>query len=296
MAQQFTKGGQTAWFHNQGHAAGFFHTYDAFQVAGPQDTPRRVHIFLPRDYEASQERYPVIYMNDGDTAFFPGGPVNKSWQMGEILSDLYDNKQIRQVIVVAICPLNRDREYTHAPVFQRECCGLEGYAGYVANCVKPFVDTNYRTLADPQHTMILGSSHGGLAAFYIATHYPDKFRLVGALSSSFWVGLDSMPFELPFVRSLRSSKLLDGARSTLQDPAKQPKIYLDWGLIRTGGDHNSFIEDRATARGREMRDLLLKEFGYRLNETLFAIEDPHGDHTEEAWSRRMPKVLKIFFG
>ena len=39
--------------------------------------------------------------------------------------------------------------------------------------------------------MILGSSHGGLAAFYTATQYPEQFRCVAALSPSFWVGLDS---------------------------------------------------------------------------------------------------------
>lgn len=295
MAQQFTKGGQTAWFHDEGHSGGFFHTYDAFQIAGPQDVPRKVHLFIPRDYETSQEHYPVIYMNDGDTAFFPGGPVNKSWQMAEILSSLYATDQIRKVIVVAICPLNRDREYTHAPVYNHDCCGVDAYASYVAQRVKPFVDQNYRTLPDAQNTMILGSSHGGLAAFYLATHYPDQFRLVGALSSSFWVGLDSMPLELPFVRSLRSSQLMDGARRTLQDRSKPLKIYLDWGLVRSGGYHNSFIEERATVRGREMRDLLNHEFGYQMNQTLFVVEDPSGEHTEEAWSRRMPHVLKLFF-
>ncbi len=295
MAQQFTKGGQVAWFHDQGHTGGFFHTYNALQVAGPQDAPRQVHVFLPRDYETSLDRYPVIYMNDGDTAFFPGGVINKSWHMADILSDLYRHHHIRNVIVVAICALNRDREYTHAPVWQHDCCGLEAYAGYVAKFVKTFIDHNYRTLADAENTMMLGSSHGGLAAFYIATRYPNQFRLVGALSSSFWVGLDSMPLELPLGRPLRSSQLLDVARPTLQNATQRLKIYLDWGLVRSGGPHNSFIEGRATVRGREMRDLLQQEFGYHLNQNLFAVEDPQGDHTEEAWSRRLPQVLKLFF-
>jgi pimeloyl-ACP methyl ester carboxylesterase len=298
MSQQFTKGGQIAWFHDDGYSGGIFHTYDRLQVAGPQDRPRKVHIFLPTDYEASGQSYPVIYMNDGDTAFFPGGQFNKCWYMAKILSDLYSSNQIREVIVVAIVPINRDREYTHASVRDRDCCGLDGYSDYIANPVKQFVDNNYRTLPDGQNTMILGSSHGGLAAFYIATKYSDKFHLVGALSPSFWVGLDSNlnPWELPFVRSLDSSALLDAARATLKDTAKRPKIYMDWGLVRNGEFHNEFIEARATGRGREMRDLLLHDFGYILNQNLFAVEDPSGDHTEESWSRRVPNVLKIFFG
>jgi Putative esterase len=295
VAQSFTKGGQIAWFHDQGHSGGFFHTYDAFQVAGGEDTPRKVHVFLPRDYETSAARYPVIYMNDGDTAFFRGGAVNKSWYMAEAISELYRKNQLRSVMVVAVCPLNREYEYTHAPVAGRPFGGLEGYAHYLAHPVKGFIDSHYRTIADAGNTMILGSSHGGLAAFYTAARYPDRFHLVGALSSSFWVGLDSQPLGLPFVRSLRSSKLLEMAQPTLQDAEKRLKIYLDWGLIRSGGVHNAFIEERATARGREMRDLL-QGFGYRINETLWAVEDPQGDHTEDAWARRVPEVLRWFYG
>lgn len=301
MAVAFTKGGQAAWFYDLGYSSGFFHTYDSLQSEGSQDAPRKVHVFLPRDYETSQERYPVIYMNDGDTAFFPGGAVHKSWHMAEILSDLYRANQIRPVIVVAICPLMRDREYTHAQVWDRPSGGLKQYAAYVATTIKGFVDAHYRTLPDAQNTMILGSSHGGLAAFYIATHYPDRFRLVGALSPSFWVGLDSALSgtsgwpRLPFLHPLRSSQLVESARSTLQNPDQRLKLYMDWGLIREGGFHNAFIEDRATVRGREMRDLLINEFGYRLNEDLLVVEDPQGDHTEESWSRRMPQVLKLFF-
>ncbi|MBD2101399.1 alpha/beta hydrolase [Leptolyngbya sp. FACHB-261] len=291
---QFTKGGQLGWFHDEKHSGGFFHTYDALQVRA-EDKPRKVHIFLPRDYETSQEHYPVVYMNDGDTAFFPDGAVGKSWDMANVLSNLYQNNQIRKLIVVAVHPLNRDREYTHAPVWQRECCGVDGYSSYLVNAVKPFVDANYRTLREAQNTMTLGSSHGGLAAFCLGMWHPNQFGLVGALSPSFWVGLDSMP-GLSFMSSLRSSKLLNLARPTLQSPEKRLKIYLDWGLIRTGGEHNSFIEERATARGREMRDLLQKDFGYRLNDDLYVVEDPAGDHTEESWQRRIPNVIKIFFG
>lgn len=296
MTYLFQAGDQAGWFHDQGHTGGFFHTYDGIKVAGPKDVPRKVHVFLPRDYEISQERYPVIYMNDGHTAFFPGGMVYKSWYMAEILSDLYARNQIRPVIVVGICPLNRDREYTHAPVWDRAFGGLEGYATYLANPVKTFIDSQYRTLKDPNNTMILGSSHGGLAAFYIAARHPDKFQLVGALSPSFWVGLDAVPIGFPFAQMLKSSALLNITRDTLQNPKTRLKIYLDWGLIRNSGFHNAFIEARTTERGREMQELLVQEFGYQMNQDLFVVEDPIGDHTEESWARRMPHVLKLFFG
>ena len=301
MAEAFTKGGQDAWYHDRGHWAGYFHTYDNFQVGDPKDPPRKVHIFVPRNYDSSHEHYPVIYMNDGDTAFFPGGAYQKNWNMAGILTRLYLSNQIRKVIIVAICPINRDYEYTHAPVWGTEWGGLENYSSYVAHSVKGFVDNHYRTIPDPYHSLVLGSSHGGLAAFYTATRHPDKFRCVAALSPSFWVGLDStVDFSLlelsgGFLGSLEYSALLLEGSNTLKDPSLQPKIYLDWGLIREGGFHNSFIEERATARGREMRDLLIRDFGYRYNENLFVVEDAIGQHSEESWSGRMENVLKIFF-
>jgi pimeloyl-ACP methyl ester carboxylesterase len=302
MAEQFNKGGQEGWFHDRGNWGGFFHSYDNFQVGGAGDAARKVHIFLPRGYEVSGDRYPVLYMNDGDTAFFPGGAYHKTWNMASLLTRLYLSNQIHQIIVVAVSPVNRDYEYTHAPVWGCDWGGLEGYAAYLAHSVKGFIDTHYRTLANPENTMVLGSSHGGLAAFYTATQYPDRFRCVAALSPSFWVGLDSNMdlslFQLlgPSIASLESSALLFTASGALQDPAKRPKIYLDWGLVREGGFHNEFIEERATVRGREMRDLLVRDFGYREGENLFVVEDAIGQHTEESWSGRMENVLKLFFG
>ncbi|MDJ0660157.1 MAG: alpha/beta hydrolase-fold protein [Crocosphaera sp.] len=302
MAEPFTIGGQNGWYHDHGHWAGYFHTYDKFTVVDEDKKPRTIHVFLPRDYEYSHESYPVIYMNDGDTAFFSGGDYYKSWNMGQILTRLYVTNQIRRVIVVAICPIDRNYEYTHAPIKEGNWGGLEEYSNYVASGLKRFIDDNYRTLSNPENSMVLGASHGGLAAFYTGIKHPDKFRCIAALSPSFWVGLDSMidPCFLDLsgdlLGSLEYSALIFPGLQTLQDPQLQPKIYLDWGLIREGGYHNSFIEARATARGREMRDLLIHKFGYRYNENLFVVEDPIGQHSEESWSGRMETVLQNFFG
>lgn len=299
MAEQFCKSGQEGWFHDPGYWSGYFHTYSHFQPAGAE-TARRLHIFLPREYEVSTDSYPVLYMNDGHTAFFPGGAYHKSWNLGAVLTRLYLRQQIRKLIVVAVCPVNRDYEYTHAPVWERQWGGLEDYSADLAQTVKIFVDANYRTLPHSANTAIAGASHGGLAAFYSAAKYPDCFGNVIAMSPSFWVGLDSgMELSLtnytgPFYGELQSSSLLFEAKETLR--SQRLTIYLDWGLVREGGFHNQYIEERATARGREMRDLLIQQFGYREHENLFVVEDAQGQHTEESWAARMEQALPLFFG
>jgi predicted alpha/beta superfamily hydrolase len=290
MREQFEKGGQHAWFHDENHSGGFFHTYDALQLDGT--APRKVHIFLPREYEMTRDRYPVVYMNDGQTAFFPGGPAHKSWQTAETLSDLYQQHAIEKLIVVALYPLNRDWEYTHVSLPQYGGGGLETYTQYLANSIKPFIDRNYRTQSDPAQTSLIGSSHGGLAAFYAACRRPDCFGNAGALSPSFWVELDA---KAKLFDSLESCKLLQLAAPTLQDRCSRPRLWLDWGRTRSGGFHNWFIERHAAKRAREMAHLLQQDYGYVLGQELFVYEDLRGDHTEDAWAKRLPFVLRAFY-
>ena len=148
--------------------------------------------------------------------------------------------------------------------------------------------------------MIAGASHGGLAAFYIANKRPDMFRFCGALSPSFWVGVDQTE-NFPYVKlsrgsELKYSELIRLLKDTLVDKNLRPKLYIDWGLLRTGGAHNEYIEKLTTTRGREMVRLLREEFEYTLGKDLIVYEDRIGEHSEISWGRRMSRVLQIFAG
>lgn len=287
----FVKGGQGAYFHDEGSPAGFFHTYDRMSF-GPGDAPRKVHVFVPRDYETSGRRYPVVYVNDGDTAFFPGGAAGKTWAFAEALEQLYASARVPQVLVVAVHPVDREREYTHALAGPgRPCCAVDGYADYLRTRIKRFVDASYRTIPDAAHTVVVGSSHGGLAAFYIAGRHPDAFGNVVAMSSSFWVGVDFGPASLG---DLRGSELWRRMAPTYGGPSR-PKVYLDWGLERAGGFHNQVIEAMATREGQAMATLL-RERGYREGADLRAVEDPEGRHDEDSWRRRLPDALAFVLG
>jgi enterochelin esterase-like enzyme len=270
-------------------------TFDEFGK-GMGETPRKIHIFLPRDYPTSCARYPVIYMNDGVTAFWPGGPGNKSWEVAQGLAKVYGDGSVGPVIVVAIHALDRNVEYSHTEWSPGEpCCGVEGYADYVGDRVKGFVDAHFRTRSGPEDTAIVGSSRGGLCSFLLATLRPDRFRKAGSLSPSFWLGLDPV-FGGNFTGGpLAGSKLLSLASTTLDDPARRPRLWIDWGLVRTGGFHNEVIEAAATERGKEMVALLQKSHGYTEGVDLFWREDPAGEHDEVSWARRFPDVLRALF-
>jgi hypothetical protein len=283
-------GDQDGWFHDEGHPYGYFNTFD--QIRLPGSKPRKVLVLLPRDYKDSGRRYPVVYMNDGDTAFFPGGLGHKSWKVAEALGALSEAGLIEPVIVVGVCPLQRGIEYTHGGGDRMEM-RVPQYSDYLADSVKRFVDANYRTDPDPLRTAIVGSSHGGLAAFFTGTRRPDAFHKIGALSSSFWYGLDRGTGN---GGALVDSALFRAARPTLSDPARRPELWIDWGMVRSGGHHNEVIEMLAARRSAEMVGLLTSEpFGYTAGRDLFAVEDPRGEHDENSWARRFIGLMLAFY-
>ena len=305
MDHAFELGGQRGWAHDAGHRSGAFHTYDALDVSRAFG-PRKVHIFLPRGWAQAGRRYPVLYMHDGHTAFWPGGVAHQTWDVAGVLDELDDD--VAPLIVVAVHPLDRDEEYTHVDWFprMRSWGRLPEHADYFADEIVGFVDANYPTMARAPARVVLGSSHGGLASFWTATRRPEVFGGAGCMSPSFFSGIDSMVDGL-LPGSLQGSALLHGLERTLSNRGRRPRLWIDWGLVREGGEHNEIVEALATIRGREMVGLLAGDFGY-LTEwlspgevpvpgaDLFVMEDPLAGHDERAWRARLGPFLTAFYG
>lgn len=325
MTKLLTLNNHRAWEHDENDPSGYFHTYDNLAL-NSNDQPRKVHVFLPRGYSDNNRHYPVVYMNDGNTTFWPNGDNSPySWEVRKTLDQLYQKSDIRSVIVVAVHPLDRAYEYLHVKEIEdpsrllndpsrlfidpsrllndplklfnlldsslRKGGGLPEYSEYLVR-VKAFVDSTYRTLSNSEDTTIIGSSHGGLAAFYTGCVHSEYFGNVGALSPSFWVGLIAPPART----SLQQSTLLTMLAPYLQQTNKHhPKIWIDWGLERSGGYHNSLIEAQAAEKSEEMIHLLVQEYGYTLEKDLFKYVDEIGGHNEQAWAYRFGLILKQYY-
>jgi pimeloyl-ACP methyl ester carboxylesterase len=143
--------------------------------------------------------------------------------------------------------------------------------------------------------MMIGSSRGGLASFYMATRRPDTFGKAICMSSSFWAGLDPVFGGSYPGGPLSSAPLVTEVTGLLSDAAKRPKLWIDWGLVRTGGTNNTAIEEAATVRGKEMVGLLEGTYGYVVNSQLYWVEDPIGEHDEISWARRLPDALRAMY-
>ena len=294
MTRPLAIGGQRAWAHDEGHRAGTFHTFDALDV-GTRFLARKVHVFLPRGYEHGERRFPTVYLHDGNTAFWRGGVAWQTWDVAGRLSELAD--RVQDVIVVAVHPVVRDAEYTHVDWAQgqRPWGQLPAHVDYLADEIVGFIDANYRTSKAPADRAIVGSSHGGLAAFFSATRRPDVFGKAGCLSPSFFSGLDSLVDGSVGEGTLRDSPLVDDVADLLDDASRRPWLWLCWGMRRDGGEHNAIVEALAAVRGLEMADLLVEEFGYEAGRELFITVDANGGHDEPAWRRRFGLMMQAFF-
>jgi len=291
----FEKGSQHGWQHDEGDSYGYFHTYDSFTTGVAS---RKIHILLPREYDKHlTQHYPVIYVQDGNTVFWQGGVFGKSWNMQKLLSSTRkDNLNLKSFILVAILPIDRAYEYTHG-----YCCndcgqkfgGIKSYAHYVAHSIKPFIDSNYRTLSDSKHTFAFGSSHGATAAYWLSALYPDLFGNAICFSPSFTLGID-VNFQHDDSKTLINSKLQLDSDKALSDRLKKPNLYIHWGLKRNGGIHNEHIERIITIRAKEFATILQDHYNYKLNENLYLHEDKHGGHEEDDWSRHFLSALSKF--
>ena len=152
------------------------------------DRNRRVWIYLPPDYQSSKKKYPVLYMHDGQNVFDVKTSYAGEWEVDETLNSLFYQMELG-VIVVAIDHGQDSRPKEYIPyTFPRidEPQG-EAYAQFLVETLKPYIDANFRTMADVDNTAIMGSSLGGLISHYTALQYPDVFGKVGLFSPSFWV-------------------------------------------------------------------------------------------------------------
>lgn len=229
---------------------------------------RDLIVWLPPNYEKESRtagRFPVVYAHDGQNLFDPATAfAGVAWRLDEAAATLIRAEKIAPVIIVGIAnTMARQEEYS--PKRGRQ------YAAFLVNEVKPFIDKNYRTMPDRQHTAILGSSLGGLISLYIAWWHPEVFSMAGCLSGTWmWDNAAS-------IRMVESDPR----------PAPQIKIYLDHGSEGAEGNQAWVY--------RSMRDALMRR-GFQLGKNLayyFGIND---EHNEATWGRRVPKALLFLFG
>lgn len=156
-----------------------------FNIKAPQlNTTRKIWIYLPKNYQDSNKKYPVIYMHDAQNLFDSKTSFAGEWNVDEKLDSIN-----AQVIVVGIENGGEKRLEELTP-FKNEKYGggkADGYLDFIVTTLKPEIDKKYRTKTNAKNTTIMGSSLGGLTSFYAILKYPKTFGKAGVFSPAFWI-------------------------------------------------------------------------------------------------------------
>lgn len=243
---------------------------------------RTLRIYLPPNYEKNKrERYPVIYMQDGQNLFDPklSAFSHNEWRADETAEALIATNLIQPIIIVGIDnTAARADEYlpTRAKMGNQFAGGkAEDYLKFLLNEVKPYIDSHYRTKKDRINTAIGGSSFGGIISLYAGLAHPESFSKVLALSPSIWWDSREM---LIRIKNLKAKP--------------QIKIWIDIGS-REAGDNEAINRIAQTDAGDAEKALETK--GWTLGKDLYFFTDYDAEHTESAWARRFGMILLTLF-
>lgn len=147
---------------------------------------RKIWVHLPYANTVSKdkvpERYPVIYLLDGDANF------NAVVAITEHLSA---EGRMPPSIVVGIMHPNRVKDLTFGvdqqefpdAVFGKDVGGGPEFMAYIENELMPYIDSHYAT---DSYKIFIGHSLGGLSVIHALVHRPSLFNAYVSLDASLW--------------------------------------------------------------------------------------------------------------
>lgn len=249
--------------------------------------PRHVDVWLPPHYQDTpSRRFPVIYMHDGQNLLDPQTSfLGVDWGIDEAMRRLTTAQRARAAIVVGIWNTpQRAQEYMPRRPLEMflRAQGRSGkgaareplsdrYLQFLLTEVKPFIDDHYRTLAEREHTFIMGSSMGGLISLYALCEYPHVFAGAGCLSPH-WPA--------------RGGVVVD---------------YLAWGVPESG-DHKLYFDygtrtvDALYEPYQQEVDKVMSAKGYTQGVDWLTLKFEGAEHGERAWRERVHIPLEFLLG
>ena len=246
----------------------------------PTAKNRPLHIYLPDDYEQTEERYPVMYFFDGHNLYYDeDATYGKSWGLKTFL----DNWSKKMIIVGMECGkegTERLSEYLPYHVesgyfSQFKLMGDQTFQ-WIIDEVKPVIDKEYRTYPFRECTGIAGSSMGGLMAIYGAVHCNRWFSKAGCVSSA-------IGFCMPAVmKDLNESYMNPDTR-----------IYLSWGTKEARGLEDVWSDDKTSYTykcNKRVADKMIEK------NTRVKMEcQVGGSHCEADWEKLVPGFMSFLW-
>ncbi len=140
------------------------------------NTSRRAFVYTPPDYYKNQsKRYPVLYLQHGwgedETAWTNQGRANL------IMDNLIAEGKIKPFIIVMTYGMTNEIKFGGLRNFD-----IKPFQTVLTEELIPYIDANFRTIADQPHRAMAGLSMGGMETKMITLNKPDVFSYYALLS------------------------------------------------------------------------------------------------------------------
>lgn len=268
---------------------------ERMRVVSPQlNDTIDVDVWLPENFTQT-ERYPVLYMHDGQNLFDASTTWNhQAWEMDSVACRMIGEGITTPFIIVGIHSDPATRVAQLMPQKAVADAGLEElmaevklkgkpalgdqYADFVVSTLKPLIDSSYPTLSDRENTAVMGSSMGGLMSLYLISEYPEVFGGAGCLSTHWYGSWDA--------GTRFGDAMMRYVDSSLPDPSTH-RLYFDHGTSTIDAYYGPW----------ETQALLIAQMkGYRYGKNLDSYIDYGAPHEESAWAGRVSRPLYFLFG
>ncbi|MDE5814035.1 MAG: esterase family protein [Muribaculaceae bacterium] len=265
-----------------------------------------IDVWTPAEYDsASDKRYPVVYAHDGQNLFdasfsFAGVP----WAIDKACSQLASDPDFEMPIIVGINNRGAEglRPNDYFPenaldyispdqienTFIYDTCkssflGNEE-AAFVADELKPLVDSLFNTAAGTSTTFAMGSSMGALASMYLLCEYPATFGGAACMSTH-WIGsLNLNPDYTMNDDEVCANAILQYLSEHIPADGLH-RLYMDQGTVGWDAD---YLKYEIAARE------IVRDKGYsEENGNLYLYDAKGAGHNEWYWQQRVKIPLKF---
>ncbi len=205
---------------------------------------RRMFVYTPYGYETSNEKYPVLYLLHG------AGGDEDAWSTMGRARQILDNLIEKGLAVPMICvmpngnPNQMAAKTTLLPEGEfdfRDSTKRNIYVNSIVKDIVPYIEKNYRVIADPDHRAIAGLSMGGGHTIAAANEYPGFFQYICPLSMGLWGEQPDVDAKLQALNKAgyKLYWLACGNKDFLWEAAKK----LDAKLTENGLKHTFYVSD-----------------------------------------------------
>ncbi len=237
---------------------------------------RRMLVYTPPGYGNDKVKYPVLYLLHG------GGGDEEGWtsrgRANYILDNLIASGKAKPMIIVMTngnplavsAPLDRP-----AVTLSKDLPGIAGMASgkFEESLVKdvvPYIEKNYRVIADADHRALSGFSMGGFQTQNISNANPGMFSYIGVMSMGLFSSNPALAKDYDQAKHITQLKSL---------AASKPKLY--W----IGIGKADFLYDSVT-KLRSLYDSIGFKYEYRETED---------NHVWNAWRLYLSELAPKFF-